>query len=109
MEMNGTDKALMDKMDPALPDGSPAIGDQVARTRKRTLSRRESIIRDKWGNKLEFLLAVVGFAVDLGNIWRFPYICYRNGGGTYSLLLCCVYSPVRVLTPLLDENFKCPH
>ncbi|EFX68578.1 hypothetical protein DAPPUDRAFT_62986, partial [Daphnia pulex] len=37
--------------------------------------------RKTWAKKAEFLLAVIGFAVDLGNVWRFPYILNRSFDG----------------------------
>ena len=44
---------------------------------------------EAWGNKAQFILACIGLAVGLGNVWRFPYLLHKNGGGQ-----CLVISPL---------------
>ncbi|ESN90550.1 hypothetical protein HELRODRAFT_189893 [Helobdella robusta] len=39
--------------------------------------------RGAWGGKLEFILTCIGSAVGLGNVWRFPYLLFRSGGGAF--------------------------
>lgn len=43
--------------------------------------------RQKWGQQREFIATVAGGAIGLGNVWRFPYLCYKYGGRYDFLLL----------------------
>ncbi|CAK9826613.1 Sodium- and chloride-dependent GABA transporter ine [Anthophora retusa] len=39
--------------------------------------------RPHWANKVQFVLACISYSVGLGNVWRFPYLCYKSGGGVF--------------------------
>ncbi|XP_067648959.1 sodium- and chloride-dependent glycine transporter 1-like [Haliotis asinina] len=45
----------------------------------------EASDRPRWNSRLEYILSLLGYCVGLGNLWRFPYICNRNGGGAFLL------------------------
>ncbi|RLU21304.1 hypothetical protein DMN91_005677 [Ooceraea biroi] len=67
----------------------------------------ESNARQQWGNDREFLLSCIAMSVGLGNVWRFPFTAYENGGGAflipYIFILLIVGKPIYLLEMILGQ------
>ncbi|XP_061753975.1 sodium- and chloride-dependent GABA transporter ine [Nerophis ophidion] len=66
--------------------------------------------RPTWSRQIEFTLAGIGSAVGLGNVWRFPYLCFRSGGGAflipYLLMLLVLGIPLLCMELTLGQYTK---
>jgi len=67
------------KNTPCQQQDADTIGQEPHKDEK----EKENLERPGWDNKVQFILATIGFAVGLGNVWRFPWLCQKNGGGRY--------------------------
>lgn len=65
--------------------------------------------RLQWSSPTEFLLTCIGYSVGLGNVWRFPYLCYKNGGGTYCVRQTAALAVLRYIWSLPYQLALCFH
>ncbi|XP_043911378.1 sodium- and chloride-dependent GABA transporter ine-like [Protopterus annectens] len=86
--------------DAAQQSGSPVQGTE----------QKPGAERATWSKQLEFTLAGIGCAVGLGNVWRFPYLCYRSGGGAflipYLLMLALVGIPLLYMELTIGQYIR---
>lgn len=61
--------------------------------------------RGNWSNKMDFVLSCLSYAVGLGNVWRFPYVCYKNGGGVFLLPFCAMLFITGIPLVYLELSF----
>lgn len=66
---------------------------------------------EKFDNQPEYWLACLGFAVGFGNVWRFPYMCYSNGGAAffvpYLIALFFIAMPMYLVETSFGQLIQC--
>ena len=83
--------------------------DEVEKSAKDSLIEpiNDSTDTQKWSNSREFLLSCIAMSVGLGNVWRFPYVAYENGGGAflipYLVALFFIGRPIYFLELILGQ------
>jgi NSS family neurotransmitter:Na+ symporter len=67
-------------------------------------------LRDQWNSKIGFIMAAIGSAVGLGNIWRFPYVAATNGGGAFLLpyffVILTAGIPILILEYTMGKTYR---
>ena len=87
-----------------------ARSEGVEMSSQATSAPTKSQVREDFGGRWIFILAAMGSAIGLGNIWRFPYIAYENGGGAfiipYLVALLSAGIPLLFFDYALGHRFK---
>ncbi|EDW26724.1 GL14641 [Drosophila persimilis] len=92
------------------PPTAPATAEAAASletTTEKVDAEQQKPERTNWGNGLEFLMSCISVSVGLGNVWRFPFTAYENGGGAflipYIIVLFLIGKPMYYLEMIMGQ------
>ncbi|KAK6738950.1 hypothetical protein RB195_020817 [Necator americanus] len=75
-----------------------------------TSKQEEEPDRGQWTGKFDFLMSMIAYAVGLGNVWRFPYLCFKNGGGSflvvYAIFFCLAAVPIFIMEVTIGQYLQ---
>ncbi|RWS14029.1 Sodium-dependent neutral amino acid transporter SLC6A17-like protein [Dinothrombium tinctorium] len=95
---------------PLSPQGEEKLTMDMAELDEKDLRPDVDDGRESWDSKLQFMLATIGYAVGLGNVWRFPYLAQKNGGGAflipYLIMLAIEGIPVFYLELAVGQRLR---
>ncbi|XP_041452157.1 sodium-dependent nutrient amino acid transporter 1 [Drosophila obscura] len=95
----------------ATPTAAPAPTEAATTAEETTTEKvdaeKQNVERSNWGNGLEFLMSCISVSVGLGNVWRFPFTAYENGGGAflipYLIVLFLIGKPMYYLEMIIGQ------
>ncbi|XP_075973528.1 sodium-dependent nutrient amino acid transporter 1-like [Anticarsia gemmatalis] len=107
--------AVIDSTDLSVPTKEPIpaaiISDKLSQevSKDKELAELEDNLpkRAEWGSQIEFLMSCIATSVGLGNVWRFPFVAYENGGGAflipYIIVLMLIGKPMYYLECIMGQ------
>ncbi|XP_014772306.1 sodium-dependent proline transporter isoform X1 [Octopus bimaculoides] len=84
----------------AINDTPSSLAEDVSSSAVLTQLDGDGLVeRGNWSGRFDFLMSLLGYSVGLGNVWRFPYLAYSNGGGAF--LFPFILMLILIGTPLM--------
>ncbi|CAK9834192.1 Sodium-dependent nutrient amino acid transporter 1 [Anthophora retusa] len=88
-------------------DKEKSLGEPSESISQYSEGMKETEVRSTWNNGIEFLMSCIAISIGFGNIWRFPFTAYENGGGAflipYIIVLFLVGKPFYYLEMIVGQ------